>query len=118
MQTRLIQTLARQHLSELHRDAAAQRRANAGDREHESVHALAVATLFGRLRARLTNASRRTEPAERELRAQAFPLWHAAKARLARGEAGVEAVGEIVEAGVQAVEHTIDGVPDQTIHLA
>jgi hypothetical protein len=69
MQTRLIQTLARQHLAERHRDAAAQRLANAADREHESVHAVAVATLFGRLRARLTNASRRTERAERKLRA-------------------------------------------------
>jgi hypothetical protein len=118
MQTRLIQTLARQHLAELHRDAAAQRIANAPDCEHESTCGLAGATVFGRLRERLTNPSPRTQPAERELRAQAFPLWHAAKARLARGEASVEAVGGIVEAGLQAVEHAIDRVPDQTIDLA
>jgi hypothetical protein len=109
MQTRLIQVLARQQHAELHRDAAARRRANAADREEESVPAIAIARLFGRLRARLSDANTRTEPAERELRPHAFPLWHAVKAGLARSEAGVEAAEEIVEAGFEAVEHAIEG---------
>jgi acyl-CoA reductase-like NAD-dependent aldehyde dehydrogenase len=98
MQTRLIHALARQHRAQLHQDPDLRRLANAVDREQDNVAAItttALSDLLGRLRARL------------ERRTEAFPLWQAVKAGLAR-----------VEAGVEAVEETIEGVPDKTSDLA
>jgi hypothetical protein len=111
MQTRLIHALARQHPAELHEKASARRLANAADREHDNIRAVISTARFGRLgrfRARLASQTTRTEPAAHERRAEAFPLWQAAKARLARVEAGVHAVEETIEAGVHAVEETIE----------
>ena len=124
MQTRLIEALARQHHAELYQEADARRLANAGDRERETVRAVSGAAVFARLawlRARLASQTTRSEPAAHERRAEAFPFWQAAKARLARVEAGVQAVEETLEAGALAVEETIEaGVQavEQTIERA
>ena len=132
MQTRLIHSLARQHYDALHRDAELRRPANTADREQSNALAVittALSDLLGHPRTRLPNRKTRPEPAADERRAEAFPLWQAARARLAQAEAGVAAVEETIQAGVAAVEETIEAgvaaveetigvVPDTTSDLA
>lgn len=118
MQTRLIQTLARQHYAALH-NASERRLEDDVDRQHKKVRALAKTGLFGglgRFRSRLASQTTRTEPAAQQRNAEAFPLWQAAKAGLARFEARVEAAEQTIEAEVlvQAAKETVERMPDKT----
>jgi hypothetical protein len=113
MHHELRYVLGQQRATELRNQASEWRLANAVLRGQDNASDPTTTTtpslsaLLGRLRARL-----------HEHRAEAFPLWQAAKAGLARVEAGVEAVEETIEAIVEAVEETIEGVPDKTSDLA
>jgi uncharacterized protein YlxP (DUF503 family) len=117
MQSRLIDALARQRYAELHHDAPATLLAT--DREGDGARAVTTPAQFdplGRVRARL--ASLRTRVSTSVGSADAFPLWQAARAGIARVEARAETVEEAIEAGIAAVEEMSARAQDRTTDLA